>query len=145
MDFRNIQSGILETAKRESKYRVINKVFEDKQRNKLNMRNVLNENETLNENVKYINNTELENKPNNDFILVFDFDQTITKKHTGGNPEVYVTQLQTQLPEYFVVLNDYFGKDGEGLKYLKYFLKEYSKNYNIYINSRGVSNQIVEY
>lgn len=93
MNFGNIQHGILERAKKESKYRVINKVFEDKQRNKLNKRNVLNENKTLNENVKYINNTELENRPNNNFILVFDFDQTITQKHTGGNPEVYFTEL----------------------------------------------------
>ena len=87
--------------------------------------------------VKYIPNENL--KPFSNFILVFDL--TITAKHTEGTPRVHPMDGRSS-QNYINYINNYFEED---LKYLKDFLKEYSKYYNIYINSRGVSDMIVEY
>lgn len=95
----------------------------------------MNNNNLFSQYVRYIPNQNL--KPFSNFILVFDFDLTITAEHTGGTPRVNVEDAlgKKYIPNYF----------NEDFKYLKDFLKEYYKYYNIYINSRGVSDMIVEY
>lgn len=98
-------------------------------------RNILNKKTTLDKNVEYIQNTQLENKFSN-LILVFDFDRTITTYHTGGTPQVHPKNPKSSL--------NYFGSEQDTLS-LRDFLIKYSKDYNIYINSRGISSMIVEY
>ena len=87
----------------------------------------MNNNNLFSQYVKYIPNENL--KPFSNFILVFDFDLTITAKHTEGTPRVHPMDARNGRG-YIDYINNYFSED---FKYLKDFLKEYSKYYNIYI------------
>ena len=97
----------------------------------------MNNNNSFSRYVKYIPNQNL--TPFSNFILVFDL--TITSVHTDGTPRVHPMDGSSGR-SYIGYIHNYFEED---FKSLKDFLKKYSKYYNIYINSRGVSDMIVEY
>ncbi len=108
------------------------------------------ENET---NVNQIQNPEkglnkIENETNENQIqnpkkaFIFDFDWTLTIKHTKGTP---LNKKQISKTEFrFLTINDIFGNQKNINNIINMLKKLKNKGYSIFLNTRGVKKQVKE-